>query len=111
MVESTEVTRKVKARVISYSEIEERFKEILTALEQHPLNEESILEQGAQLAFALDICIGQMKSADSAYYPEKSVQLAILEKAKGAITYKINTCTIEEISRQVTAAYKAFGVQ
>jgi hypothetical protein len=105
------VTKKVKARIISYSEIEERFKQILTALEQHPLNEESILQQGAQLAFALDLCVGQMKSADSAYYPGKSVRLEILEKAKGAITYKINTCTIEEISTQVTAAYKTFGIQ
>ena len=101
----------MKARIISYPEVEQRFKEILTALEQHPLNEQYILDKGAQLVFVLNICVGQMKSADSAYYPEKSVHLAILEQAKHAITYKINTCTIEEITRQVTSAYKSFGVQ
>ncbi len=101
----------MKARVIGYSEIEEKFKEILTALEQHPPDEQYILDKGAQLVFALDICVGQMKSSDSMYYPEKSVHLANLEQAKRAITFKINTCTIEEISKQVTSAYKAFGVQ
>jgi hypothetical protein len=101
----------VKARLVGYFEIEDRFKEILTALEQNPLNEQYILDKGAQLVFALNICVGQMKSADSEYYLEKSVHLAIMEQAKRAITYKINTCTIEEISRQVTNAYKAFGVQ
>ena len=111
MDQSTEVTKRVKARIISYSEIVDRFREILTELEQQPLNEESILDKGAQLAFALDLCVGQMKSAQSTFYPEKRAHLAILEEAQGDITYKINTCTVEEISRQVTVAYKAFGIQ
>ncbi len=111
MDQSTEVTKRVKARIISYSEIVERFREILAELEQQPLNEESILDKGAQLAFALDLCVGQMKSAQSTFYPEKRAHLAILEEAQGEITYKINTCTVEEISRQVTVAYKAFGIQ
>lgn len=101
----------MKARIISYSEIEEVFQEILMALEQNPLDEQYILDKGAQLTFALAICLSQMKSADSAHYPEKNVHLAILEQANRTITYKINTCTIEEVSRQVTSAYRAFGVQ
>ena len=87
------------------------FQEILIALEHKPLDEQYVLDKGAQLIFALGICISQMKSADSARYPEKSVHLTILEQAKRSITYQINTCTIEEISEQVTGAYKAFGVQ
>ena len=81
--QSTEVTKRVKVRIISYSEIMERFREILTELERQPLNEESILEKGAQLAFALDLCVGQMKAARSTSYPEKPAHLAILEEAKG----------------------------
>ena len=69
------------------------------------MNEEWILDKGVQLAFALDICVGQMKASQSTFDPEKRAHLAILEEAKGAITYKINTCTVEEISNQVTAAY------
>ena len=87
------------------------FQEILMALEHKPLDEQYVLDMAAQLMFALGICISQMKSADSAHYPEKSVHITILEQAKRSITYKINTCTIEEISEQVTGAYKAFGVQ
>ena len=101
----------MKARVISYSEIEEQFKEILIELERCPVDEELILSKGAQLVFALNVCIGQMKSVNSTYYPEKSEHMAALENASVSITYKINTCTVEEISAQATAAYKAFGVQ
>ncbi len=101
----------MKARIISYSEIKEMFQEILMALEQKPLDEQYILDRGAQLNFALAICLSQMKSADSAHYPDKSVHLAILEQAERTITYKINTCTIEDISRQVTSAYRALGIQ
>lgn len=78
-------------------------------LERRPLKEESIIDNGTQLAFALNLCVGQMKAADGMRYPEKSAQLAILKRAQGTITYKLNTCTVEEISNQVTAAYKAFG--
>ncbi|MGI9284284.1 MAG: hypothetical protein ACR2P1_02760 [Pseudomonadales bacterium] len=47
------------------------------ALDRHPMKEESILDKGTQLAFALDICVGQMKAADGTHNPEKSAQLAI----------------------------------
>ena len=109
--QSTEVTKRVKVRIISYSEITERFREILTELERQPLNEEWILDRGVQLAFALDICVAQLKASQSTFYPEKRAHLVTLEEAKGEITYKFNTCTVEEISKQVTAAYKAFGIQ
>ena len=107
----TKVTKRVKARIISYFEIVERFREILTELERQPLNEELILEKGAQLVFALGVCVAQMKSTRSTVYAEQRAQLTILEVAKGEITYKINTCTVDEISKQVTLAYKAFGIQ
>jgi len=103
--------KRLKARIVSYSEIEERFKEILIELERCPLDEEFILNKGAQLVFALNVCLRQMKSANSTYYPEKSEHMAALENASTSITYKFNTCTVEEISTQATAAYKAFGVQ
>jgi hypothetical protein len=101
----------VKARLITYSEIENRFVELLAELERRPIDEESILENGAQLAFALNVCVGQMKAPDSASYELKSEPLSALEKAQAAITYKINTCTVEEISSQIAAAFKAFGTQ
>ena len=101
----------MKARVIGYSEVKERFKELLTELERRPLDEECVVEKGGLLLFALGVCISQMKAPNSTSYPEKSKHLAILEKASAAITYKINTCTVEEVAKQVNAAYQAFGVQ
>ena len=101
----------MKARIIGYPEIEERFREIIAELGRHPLNEEFIVDRGAQLVFLLGVCVSQMKAANSSSYPEKTVHLARLEEAEGAITYKMNTCTVDEISRQVTVAYRAFGIQ
>ena len=101
----------VKAKVLSYSEIEETFKELLLELERHPLDEESIVEKGGLLLFALGVCISQMRAANSTPNPEKSKHLATLEKASASITYKINTCTLEEVTKQVSAAYRAFGIQ
>jgi hypothetical protein len=103
--------RTVKARIIGYAEIEQRFKEILMALEQDPLDEKYVLDTGAQLVFALEICVSQMKAADSMFYPDKKVHLENLERARRAISYKINSCTVEEISQQVTSAYKVLGSQ
>ena len=105
------MTKTVKAKILSYSEIEEIFKELLLELERHPLDEESIVEKGGLLLFALGVCISQMKAPNSTPNPEKGKHLAILEKASACITYKINTCTIEEVTKQVSAAYRAFGVQ
>ncbi len=101
----------MKARVLSYYDIEERFKEILTELERRPLDEEHIVEKGGELLLVLGVCISQLKAPDSTSYPEKSKHLATLETATAAITYKINTCTVEEVAEQVSAAYRAFGVQ
>ena len=100
----------MKARVLSYEEIEERFKETLTELGRRPLDEESVIEKGGGLLFLLTLCISQMKAPNSTSYPDKSKHIATLEKASAAITYKINACTVEEITTQVNAAYRAFGV-
>jgi hypothetical protein len=75
------------------------------------LDEESVVKKGGELLFLLDVCISQMKAPASTSYSEKDRHLATLEKASAAITYKINTCTVEEIKRQVNTAYRAFGVQ
>lgn len=107
----TKVTKRVKARLIGFSEIVERFREILSELERHPLNEKLIVEKGSQLAFVLELCVSQMKATRSTVNAERRAQLAILEVAKRNITYKMNTCTVDEISKQVTLAYKAFGIQ
>ena len=101
----------VKARLISYLEVEERFTALLSELEQKPLDEETILDKGAELLFILGICVSQMNAPNSRYYPGKEEHLEKLEQASKAITYKLNTCTVEEISRQVPLAYKnLFGV-
>lgn len=101
----------MKARVLSYSEIEERFQDVLTELARPQLDEDSIVEKGGELLFLLGVCISQMEAPDSTPYPDKSRHLAVLKEASAAITYKINTCTVDEVASQVTAAYQAFGVQ
>jgi hypothetical protein len=101
----------VKARIIGYSEIEERFGEVVTALDQYPLDEDFVLEKATQLALVLRLCISQMSAPNSQSYPEKSVHLEKLKAAQAAVTFKLNACTIEEVSSQMTAAYKAFSVQ
>ena len=101
----------VKARVLSYSEIEDRFIKIVAELECRHLDEESIVEKGSLLLFGIGVCISQMKAPDSTSYPDKTKHLAILEKASAAITYKLNTCTVEEVRQQVTTTYQAFGVR
>ena len=101
----------VKAKVLSYSEIEESFRELLLELERHPLDEESIVEKGGLLLFALGVCISQMRAPYSTPNPEKSKHLTTLEKASASITYTINTCTLEEVTKQVSTAYSAFGIQ
>lgn len=99
----------VKVRVISYYEIEDMFKQILTELSGCPLDVKTVVETGGQLKFLLEVCISQMKAADAGSYPEKSKHLEILEKASAAISYKINTCTVEQIANQVDVAYRSFG--
>ena len=99
----------MKARVLSYYEIEDKFVQILTELSKHPLDEESVIEVGRDLPFLLQLCVSQMKAPNAGTYPEKNKHIATLEKASAAITYKINACTVEEINKQVNAAYRAFG--
>lgn len=106
-----EAEKNVKARLISYGEVEETFKQVLAELSVRPLDEERVIETGGYLVFLLGLCISQMNAHNSPSYPEKSNHLAILEKASTAITYKTNTCTVEEITDQVNLAYRAFGVQ
>lgn len=100
----------MKARALSYDEIEKKFGQILTELNKNPLDEKAVIEVGSELPFLLDLCISQMKAPDACTYPEKSRHLANLEKASAAVTYKINTCTVEEINEQVNAAYRALGM-
>jgi hypothetical protein len=63
----------VKARLISYLEVEERFIALLAELEQKPLYEETILDKGAELLFILGICVSQMNAPNSRYYPGKEM--------------------------------------
>ena len=100
----------MKARIISYSEIEQKFEDILSELDQHPLNDETIIDKGSILVFALGLCVSQMKALDSKPYPGKSVHLANLENAKSLISYEMYTCTVEEVSQQVTSAYTSFNL-
>ncbi len=101
----------MKARVISYHEVEEMFQQVLKNLGNDPLEEEAVIKTGSELIFLLRLCISQMKATNAVSYPEKSVHLAILENASSAITYKMNSCTVEQIANQVNTAYRYFGVQ
>jgi hypothetical protein len=101
----------MKARIISFGEVEERIREIVLELERRPIGEKAVLQKASELSFILGLCISQMKAIDASYYPEKNKQLKILQTASEAITYKINTCTIEEAEVQVNKAYRAFGAQ
>ena len=100
----------MKARLISYSEVEERFRDLLTELGSGPWDEEAILEKGKEAAFLLGVCRSQLRAPSSTHYPGKDEHLERLEQANDAIRYNLNACTVEEISSQVLAACKAFGV-
>jgi hypothetical protein len=101
----------MKARIISFGEVEDRIREIVLELERRPIGEKAVLQKASELSFILGLCISQMKAIDASSYPEKNNHLKILQTASEAITYKINTCTIEEVEVQVIKAYKAFGAQ
>ncbi|WP_299081140.1 hypothetical protein [uncultured Paraglaciecola sp.] len=100
----------MKARILSYQEVEEQFQKVLIELNLLPLDEESLKNNASCLIFILTLCISQMKAPSDNSYPEKSKHLATLEKASSAITYKMYTCSVEEIKMQVSEAYKAFHV-
>lgn len=101
----------MKARVISFLEVESRFRDLVVELDRRPMDEKLVLEKAAILPFVLRLCISQMNARDSASYPEKSRHLNILNTASESITYKMNTCTLEEVIAQVNKAYMAFGTQ
>jgi hypothetical protein len=100
----------VKARVISFYEIEEQFRKVLLELAQSTLDEASVIELGSSLPFMLGLCLSQMSAPNSSSYPEKDRHIAILEEASKSMTYAINTCTAEQINLQVTEAYGAFKI-
>ena len=100
----------MKARIIRFSEVKDKIREVVTELDRRPLNEELVLKMAGELLFLLGVCLSQMKAVDAASYPKKNKHLSILQSASEAITYKINTCTIEEATVQVNKAYMAFGV-
>jgi hypothetical protein len=102
--------KSLKARIISFLEVKDKFTEVITDLDRRPMNEELVVRKAGELLFLLGVCLSQMKASNAASYPEKNKHLSILQSAADAITYKINTCTIEEAKTQVNKAYMAFGV-
>ena len=101
----------MKARVLSFFEIEEQFKKLIVKFENEPLDEKLIIEEGNLLLFATGLCISQMKAADSKNYPDKAKHLKILDVALSVITLKLNTSSIDEVVDQINNAYKSFGIQ
>ena len=101
----------MKTRIIGFFEVEGMIREVLIALERSPMDEKLVLIKAAELLFILRLCISQINASDSDHYPEKNIHFKILQNASEAITYKINTCTIEEVKVQVSKAYMAFGIQ
>lgn len=100
----------MKVRLVSYSEVEERFRDLLAELATDPRDESVILEKGVEAAFLLGVCISQFRAPNSKSYPGKEEHMQRLKQADDAIKYMLNTCTVEEISSQVPAACKAFGL-
>lgn len=101
----------MKTRIISFFEIESRVGDLVVELDRSPMDEKLVLKKAAALPIMLRLCISQMKAGDSASYPEKSKHLNILNTASESISYKTNTCTLEEVIVQVNKAYMAFGAQ
>jgi len=101
----------MKIRIIDFYEVEDRFRDVVIELARRPMDEKLVLEKAGQLSMLLRLCISQMKATNAAYYPGKIEHLKILQTASENMTYKINTCTIEEADSQINKAYKAFGVQ
>jgi hypothetical protein len=101
----------MKARKLSFFEIEEQFKTLIVKFEDDSLDKDYIIQKGNLLLFTMGLCISQMKAADSKNYPDKAKHLKILEEALSAITFKLNTSTIDEVVDQISSAYKSFGIQ
>jgi len=90
----------MKARIISFFEVKDKIREVVTELDRRPLNEKLVLKMAGELLFLLGICLSQMKAADAASYPEKDTHLSILQSASEAITYKIRRLA-RRLSRQI----------
>ena len=101
----------MKIRVISFFEVEDKIKEVILELDRRPMDEGLVLTKAGELRFLLGVCLSQMSAVNSADYPEKSKHKKILQSASEDITYKLNSCTIEEATVQVKNAYMAFGEQ
>jgi len=101
----------MKTRALSFFEIKERFNSIILELEDKSLEDDYKVQEGNTLLFALGVCVSQMKAPNSENYPDKRKHVKILEEALSAITFKLNTSTIDEIVEQINVAYKSFGVQ
>ena len=101
----------MKVRVLNFFEIEEKFKTFIVKFEDMSLDEQFIIQEGNLLLFATGLCISQMKAADSKNYPDKAKHLKILEQALSAISFKLNTSTVDEVVEQISNAYKSFGIQ
>ena len=101
----------MKVRVLNFFEIEEKFKTFIVKFEDMSLDEQFIIQEGNLLLFATGVCISQMKAAGSKNYPDKAKHLNILEEALSAITFKLNTSTVDEVVEQISNAYKSFGIQ
>ncbi len=101
----------MKARKLSFFEIEEQFKTLIMKFEDDSLDENHIIQKGNLLLFAMSVCISQMKAADSKNYLDKVKHVEILEKALSAITFKLNTSTKDEVVDQIRNAYKSFCIQ
>ena len=101
----------MKVRVLSFFEIEEQFKTLIVKFKDESLDEKFIIKEGNLLLFATGLCISQMKAADSKNYPDKAKHLKILDEALSAITFKLNTSSIDEVVDQISNAYKSFGIQ
>jgi hypothetical protein len=99
----------MKIRVVSFSEIESAIMDLCLELESIPLDVGSILEKGQALPVLLRLCISQMQAPNSGTYPGKHKHYEILQIASKSITYKVNTCTFDEIQSQINEASQAFG--
>lgn len=83
--------------------------DLCVELESSPLDTDSVIEKGQALPLLLRLCISQMQAPNSGNYPEKNEHYKILNMASKSITYKLNTCTLDEIRSQINEASKVFG--
>ena len=56
----------MKTRIISFSEVENRVRNLVAEFHRRPLGEKLVLKKGAALPVILRLCISQMKAGDSA---------------------------------------------